>query len=208
MPTLDTAEAEDVLPAFVIGYEGARPLPANPPAWLHAVHHQVAGHTCARWDATGYVVPLALNQREGTGKLWLLTRALVELGESWPGDPMYAAPEVARLVAEIARLTRCSTGSPLDAHGVTGIGELLARHLAFPGLAPPVVESGEEALIRFHAADPSPFFDSWRIVCGCPEGPWAWHGWMRYGRDLGRELQAGLGRGEPLRIFLLWENSD
>jgi hypothetical protein len=31
---------------------------------------------------------------------------------------------------------------------------------------------------------------------------------MRYGREIGRELQTGIGRGEPPRIFLVWENSD
>lgn len=208
MSNLDLSVDEDLLPAFVIGYDGARSLPEDAPEWLHTVQHQYAGYACTQWEATGCVIPLGLNHREGTGKVWLLTRALVELGESWPGDRVYDAPEVAGLVAEIARLIQQPTGVALDARGVQGLAEQVTRHLAFPGLTPPTVESGDEALLRFREADPSPFFDGWRMACGCAAHPGAWHAWLRYGREIGRELQSGIGRGEPPRIFLLWENSD
>ncbi|HEX4420321.1 MAG TPA: hypothetical protein VH165_20535 [Kofleriaceae bacterium] len=85
----------------MIGYEGVRGELASPPLWLHSFRHQFGGHGCMQFEVTGCALPLAANQQEGTGKLWLLTRALVELGESFPGDHVYSAAEVADLVAEI-----------------------------------------------------------------------------------------------------------
>ncbi len=200
-----------MLPAFVIGYEGVRTVPSDAPPWLHVVQHQHGGLCCYHWSATGCVLPLQVNQREGTGKLWLLTRALMELGESWPPDSVYRAPEVRELVGAIADLVGGWTDQPMTPSRVEALGELLAQHLAFPGLTPPVAEAGFEALIRFRETDPSPFFDGWRAVTACPREPDdepAWRVCARYGRELARELEDLVGRGERPRIFLLWENSD
>lgn len=212
MASLDITTDIDVLPTFVIGYEGARRDLRSAPPWLHVIQHQYAGLGCHQFEATGCMLPLAANQREGTGKLWLLTRALVELGESWPGDAVYGANEVAEFVGEIAELTGFGRGErAMNAHEVEAMAQLLARHLAFPGLAPPVAESGHEALIRFHDVDPSPFFDGWRVAYAgrCePDGEPVWRECARYDRELARELQELVGRGARPRIFLLWENSD
>lgn len=200
-----------MLPAFVIGYEGARNVSAPAPPWLRVVLHQYGGLACYHWEGTGCVLPLAVNQREGTGKLWLLTRALMELGESWPPDAVFGAREVRDLVADIAILLGGWSDQPLTPPRVEALGDLLAQYLAFPGLTPPVAESGSEALIGFRATDPSPFFDGWRAVTPCPGEPDeqpAWRVCARYGRDLGRELEELVEPGERPRICLLWENSD
>lgn len=200
-----------MLPAFVIGYEGAREVPSNAPPWLHVVQHPYGGLCCRHWEATGCVLPLLANQCEGTGKLWLLTRALMELGESWPPDTVYRAREVRDLVGDIADLVGSWWGEPMNAPEVESLADLLAQHLGFPGLAPPVAAAGFEALIWFREADPSPFFDGWRAVTagpGEPDDAPAWRVCARYDRELARELEELVGRGERPRIFLLWENSD
>jgi hypothetical protein len=209
---LGTDTTVDVLPTFVIGYEGVRGELASPPPWLHVFGLQYGGHGCMQFEVTGCALPLTANQQEGTGKLWLLTRALVELGESFPGDPVYGAPEVAHLVGEIWELTGRGHGAcEMNAREVDAMAQLLVRHLAFPGLTPPVVEWGYEAVLRFRDADPLPFFDGWRVAgpyrCD-PDGGTAWLECARYHRELERELQDLVGRGERPRIFLLWENSD
>ncbi|TMQ11569.1 MAG: hypothetical protein E6J91_22540 [Deltaproteobacteria bacterium] len=43
----------DLLPVFVIGYEGMQLVPPDAPPWLHILDHQYGGDSCQQWVATG-----------------------------------------------------------------------------------------------------------------------------------------------------------
>ena len=206
-----TVNDNDMLPAFVLGYEGAVRVPDIAPPWLHVIRHQYDGLRCSHRDLTGCVLRLSANQAEGTGKLWLFTRALVELGEMWPSETVYEAREVRDLVSEIATAVCKPHGGDMIAGEIASFDQIMTEHLAFPGLTPPVVERGNEALISFRESNPLPFFDHWRIAYGCrcehADETVLFEG-ARYTAETQETLQQLVGGGARPRIFLLWENSD
>src|SRR6266700_4681889 len=117
----------DMLPAFVIGYEGATRVPQIAPPWLHVVDHQYEGSCCSHRHLTGCVLRLSANQAEGTGKLWLFTRALVELGEMWPHETVYGAREVRDLVAAIDTVACKASGGDMDADEIASLDRIVAE---------------------------------------------------------------------------------
>lgn len=204
----------DILPAFVIGYSGVHEFGEQAPPWLSVVQHQYGGYACCHETLSGCVLRLAANQDQGTGKLWLLTRALVELGESWPPDHVCSAREARALLEQIAELASvaCAAGlaRPMTAEENRRLGDLLIEHLAFPGLRPPRSSGGREALISFEGSSALPFFDNWRIAqaCACSDGQFAWREHTRYDREIHDWLTVHIGRGTPPGLALLWENCD
>lgn len=204
---------DTVLPAFVIGYEG-HTHEDSLPEWMHCIEFH---RRHASLEATGCVLPLVMNQGEDRAKLWTLTRALVEVSGSWHHDAVYGPQGVEALKAELTKLTGFGRReSPLDAHEIAAMTELLAPYLASPGRVPPSVEGGHDACLRFREVNPSPYFDGWVTASlwypVSPDEPnegWTrtdgvWRPGVTYSADIGLELARWMGRNGPPRIFLLW----
>jgi len=202
---LDTGDDRHshLLPAFVIVAEDAQNVPADRPAWLHMIQHGAAGAN--PWRAAGCMLPLAANQAEGTADLWLLTRALFELGPNWDEERSFDFPLTLDLSSEIARLTEnTDSATPMGPSQIGLLNALLIRHIGVHGLIPPAADWGYEGLIRFRYETPWLFFGGWRTVCRCVVDGADWYRWDKYGRELERELHGLLGTPSRLSIFLLW----
>lgn len=202
------------LPGFLIGYEGDNEADDTGPMWMHHVEHEYS-HGCL--NATGCLLPLAMNRGLDRAKLWILTRALVELSGSWHHDAMYGSQGVEALKAEISKLTGFGRREPpMSPYEIGAMTELLAPYLASPGRVPPIAEWGHDGCLRFREADPSPFFDGWLTASawypvfpdepneGWPRTDGVWRPGVTYPADIGLELARRMGRSTPPRIFLLW----
>jgi hypothetical protein len=202
----------DAVPTFLIGYQDPGVYDGGQ-VWKHNVKHRYI-HGCL--NATGCVLPLAMNEGEDRAKLWILTRALVELSGSWHHDARYGPHGVEPLKTEIAKLTGSGRrDTPMSEYEIEAMTQLLAPCLASPGRVPPVVEWGYDGCLRFREADPFPFFDGWVTASpwypaypdepneGWPRTDGVWRRGELYSADMQRDL-ARMGRGALPGIFLLW----
>lgn len=202
----ERAEDDHLLPAFVIGFDETTNVPADRPPWLHIIHHQRDPDAHA-WKAVGCLLPLAANQVDGVDgnqDLWLLTRALVELGSGWPYWWRNAEPsdELRREIEELTEHTDRAT--PMTPPRVEAMKAVLMRHMGSSAVVPPIADGGYRGVVRLHHEKPWMFFCGWRLVRRRVDDGGVWYSWGWYSRDLEGALQGSLGTSERPRIFLLW----
>jgi hypothetical protein len=189
-------DPRELLPAFVIGYDHLNE-PEHAPPWSLEFDHQYGGYSCLHVRLSGCLLRLAANADALTPKMWLLARALGELGEMWwPAE----APETKELREEIEALVHYpSWGEELTPPDVADLTRLFAGTLGTRESPAPPVERGSEALIKFAEFPTLSIFDGWRFTAACACGQL--HESTRYSREIADALPGA-------RLFLVWENSD
>jgi hypothetical protein len=153
------------------------------------------------------MLPLAANQLDtvdGDQGLWLLTRALLELGSSWRYWWHNAEPsdELRREIEELTEHTDQAT--PMTPPRVEAMKAVLMRHMGVSAVVPPMADWGYRGVVRLHHEKPWMFFCGWRVMCRRVDDGVVWHTWDRYDRELEEALQESLGTSDRPRIFLLW----
>lgn len=195
---------EWVLPAVVIGFK-ERIWDAPELPWLVRFQHQYAGYACQQEDLTGVLLPL-LDRADAAE----LVEDLRVLGCDSPMDARIRARP------DLAPLHLCSLEQYEPEQRVV-LDRVLAK-----GPPLPRVIGAAEALVEFDANEPLRFFAGWQLLS--PElprsvhladplapdtsiGPIALHAHQRLDDRLLHPIR-GLRPGAPLRVFLVWGNSD
>jgi hypothetical protein len=167
-------------------------------------------------SATGCLLPLAMNHGEDRTTLWVLTRALTELGGSWHYDAVYGPQGVDALKHKITKLIgfgrRESPMNPEELATMTGV---LGPYLTGASGLSPVVECGHDGYLLFSEMEQSRFLDGWITASiwypepsdepeDWPPTDGIWRPGVTYSSDIELELARWIGRSSPPRIFLLW----
>lgn len=175
---LSFVEHEWMLPAVVIGF-AERCWEAPDLPCLVSFDQQYAGNACAQQALTGVLLPLALRHDAE-----VLVADLAVLGCTGPNDPpIRARPDLAPLHLCPLEQYRPRQRAVLD--------QVLAR-----GPSLPTVVAAAEALVELDASEPLRFFGGWRLHTNQPLD--------EHLLDAVRALRPD----RPLRVFLVWWNSD
>jgi hypothetical protein len=191
--------AERFLPALVLGRNGQGPQrrrtspPPVEPRWMLTFAHQYDGYSCSQAELRGLVMPLRgrSDTREVMANLDVLAC------DSLQAKEIRERPDLQPL--HLAR------GS-YDANQ----REVLARALSScPSLPRPI--GGHEALVELDATDVGRRLAGWTVIAGEPgavdSSPPTLHAYAQLDENLVALAEAHF-RPNPLRLYLLWLNSD